>query len=175
MLTVFTACFGYGASAQVDVHVNIGLQPAWGPAGYDYAEYYYIPDIDAYYDVSARQYVYFDNNVWVTRPYLPPQYRGYDLYRGYKVVINEPRPWMHHDRYRGQYAQYRGHYGQRIIRDDHRNARNYSHERSREWYGGHGHWDDHGRGRGHEEHGNGHGYGHEGHGGEGHGGGHGRR
>lgn len=43
------SCFAVKtASAQVSVSlgVNIGSQPAWGPVGYDYANYYYMPDID---------------------------------------------------------------------------------------------------------------------------------
>ena len=46
------------ASAQVSVSINIGSQPTWGPVGYDYVEYYYLPDIETYYYVPRRQFVY---------------------------------------------------------------------------------------------------------------------
>ena len=46
------------ATAQVSVNINIGSQPVWGPVGYDYVEYYYLPDIDMYYHVPTQQYVY---------------------------------------------------------------------------------------------------------------------
>ncbi len=39
------------AQLRIGVNFNIGSQPAWGPAGYDYVHYYYLPDLDAYYDV----------------------------------------------------------------------------------------------------------------------------
>ncbi|WP_183568078.1 hypothetical protein [Mucilaginibacter sp. SP1R1] len=184
------------ASAQVSVSlgVNIGSQPAWGPVGYDYANYYYMPDIDAYYSVPTHQYVYYDNNVWVHRTYLPVRYRNYDLYHGYKVVINDRDPWLRHDVYRTRYAGYRGRHDQVFIRSSH-DARyanywrgnynrrtTYSHTRvyggGRPGYGhgggprpgyghGGGHFDGHGGGRGHENHGGGN-QGHGNGGGRGH-------
>jgi hypothetical protein len=109
------------ASAQVSVSLglNIGSQPAWGPVGYDHADYYYMPDIDTYYNVPTHQYVYFENNVWVHHAYLPVRYRSYNLYNGYKVVINERDPWLRHDVYRTRYAGYRGRHDQVIIRNSH--------------------------------------------------------
>jgi uncharacterized membrane protein YgcG len=170
------------ASAQVSVSlgVNIGSQPAWGPVGYDYANYYYMPDIDTYYDVPTHQYVYLSNNVWVHRTYLPVRYRNYDLYHSYKVVINDRTPWVRHNVYRTQYASYRGRHDQVVIRNsrdtryanywrgNHNRRVVYTHAR------GNGHFDNgnHG-GRGPQFHGNGGGHGggnHGGHGGGGHGG-----
>src|SRR5436305_11413603 len=114
---VLLSCFGYTAQSQVSVHFNVGVQPLWGPTGYDYVQYYYIPDIDAYYDVANQDYVYYDDGRWVTSAYLPPAYANFDLYRAHKVVINSPSPWLRHDYYRDHYAYYRGHHDQYIIRD----------------------------------------------------------
>lgn len=47
------------AKVHLSVGINIGSQPDWGPVGYDHADYYYMPDIDSYYDINAHQYVYF--------------------------------------------------------------------------------------------------------------------
>jgi hypothetical protein len=131
-------CFGYTAHAQVSVSVNIGSQPLWGPTGYDHASYYYLPDIDAYYDVNAQQYVYMDGGQWVTRPNLPPQYASYDLYGGYKVVVNQPRPWLHAATYRTKYARYKGHHGQGSIRDSHldKYRANPNHPEHNQYHGG---------------------------------------
>lgn len=107
------------AQVRVGLNINVGSQPVWGPVGYDYAEYYYLPDIDVYYNVPRRQFVYFSNNQWVFAGALPPRYRGYDLYSGYKVVLNEPRPYLHADIYRSRYAPYRGRHDQVIIRNSH--------------------------------------------------------
>gem|GEM_PF-378384 len=118
------------ADAQVSIGVglNIGNQPDWGPVGYQNAGYYYIPDVGAYYDVNAHEYIYFENNVWVHRGYLPPRYRNYDLYGGYKVVINDRDPWLRDNDYRVRYAQYRGRHDQQLIRDS-RDARYRNHWR----------------------------------------------
>jgi hypothetical protein len=146
LIALLIAFTGFSSKAQLNVSINIGTQPVWGPVGYDYVEYYYMPDIDAYYDVPRQQYVYYENNVWVTRRALPPRYRNYNLYNGYKVVINEPRPWMQHDRYRTQYVKYKGNRGQQAIRDS-RDTRYYAnprHPHHNEWKGNNGN----GRGNG---------------------------
>ena len=105
------------ADAQVRVSVNIGMQPAWGPSGYDYAEYYYLPEVEAYYSVPQRQFVYFDGGNWTFASSLPARCGNYDLYSGYKVVINERNPWSHFNNHRMQYAPYRYRHDQVVIRD----------------------------------------------------------
>ncbi|MEP6613516.1 MAG: hypothetical protein ABJA76_16560 [Mucilaginibacter sp.] len=161
------------ASAQVSVSLglNIGSQPDWGPVGYDHADYYYMPDIDTYYDVPSHRYVYMENNVWVHRTYLPVKYRSYDRYHGYKVVVNERNPWERHDVYRTRYATYRGRRDQVIIRDSrdaryrnhwHDNGNHYGQrehgDRDNGRDGGEGHGKGHDKGEGHDK---GHGHGHD--------------
>ncbi len=77
------------AHSQVSISVNLGVQPSWGPAGYSSVDYYYLPDIEAYYDVRASQFIYINRGIWIRSRYLPRQYRNYDLDRGYKVVLND--------------------------------------------------------------------------------------
>ncbi|MDB5125286.1 MAG: hypothetical protein JWP94_3415 [Mucilaginibacter sp.] len=117
---LFVSCLSIQlANAQVRVraNVNIGSQPEWGPVGYNHADYYYMPDIDAYYDVSQHQYVYNDNNNWVHSRTLPAQYGNYDRYHSYKVVVNQQNPWEHHDEIRSKYENYKGRHDQVVIRD----------------------------------------------------------
>jgi hypothetical protein len=156
---IIASClFFSSANAQVRVSfgINIGSQPDWGPVGYDHADYYYMPDIGVYYDVPAHQYVYLSNNVWVRRAYLPARYRDYDLYHGYKVVINQPRPWVHDADYRTRYVGYRGRRDQVIIRDSHEDKyRNHWHDNGE--HRGRDRHDDNGRGHGDKGHGHGHG------------------
>ena len=107
------------ASAQVVIsaNVNISSQPIWGPVGYDYAKYYYMPDIDAYYSVQGRQFIYLEGNRWIFASSLPGRFH-YNLYGGYKVVVNDDRPYMHPENYRQKYASYKGgHEKQVVIRD----------------------------------------------------------
>ena len=105
------------ASAQISLSINIGSQPEWGPTGYDHADYYYLPDVDSYYDINAHQYVYLNNNVWVHGAALPARFGNYDVYHSYKVVVNQPTPWVHNDVIRKKYISYRGRRDQTIIRD----------------------------------------------------------
>ena len=105
------------ADAQLCISFNISSQPRWGPAGYNYVQYYYLPDIDCYYYVTTRQFIYLSGGEWIHSAILPPMYRNYNLYNGYKVVINEPHPYLNHSYYHSKYASYRGRMGQSIIRD----------------------------------------------------------
>jgi len=125
------------SQAQVSVNVNIGSQPLWGPTGYDYADYYYMPDVDAYYSISNQQFIYMDAGRWVFRASLPGRYRNFDLYNGYKVVINDRNPWLRNDYYRNQYWGYRGRHNQPVIRDsrDYRYYQVASHPYHNQWRG----------------------------------------
>ncbi len=129
--------------AQLSVSVNIGSQPKWGPVGYDRVEYYYLPEYQAYYYVPKRQFIYLRGNNWIYANSLPSSFGRINLYNTYKVVINEPRPYMHHIDYRNKYNSNRGWRApqQVIIRDRDRDDR-YRNERD----------DDHREnGRGHDK------------------------
>ena len=115
LLVVTGSVISRTATAQVNVNINIGSQPAWGPVGYDYVEYYYLPDIEAYYYVPRRQFVYFSNGRWVFVTSLPSRYRSYNLYSGYKVVINQPRPYLNFKTHKVTYAKYKGNNGRQVI------------------------------------------------------------
>src|SRR5690606_10557270 len=67
-------------NAQVRININIGSQPLWGPAGYSHADYYYLPDAEAYYHVPQRQFIYMDRGRWVTATTLPSRFGRYNLY-----------------------------------------------------------------------------------------------
>lgn len=115
------------ASAQVSINVNIGSQPAWGPSGYNHVDYYYLPDIESYYDVATNQYIYQDGGRWIFARTLPPRYRGYDLYSGYKVVVNRPKPYLNFSRDRVNYSKYKNWKGSRqvALRESNRNGNNH--------------------------------------------------
>ncbi|TDE07219.1 hypothetical protein [Flavobacterium sandaracinum] len=98
--------------AQVAVNVNIGSPPAWGPAGYSNVDYYYLPDVQAYYDIRATQFIYFGGGKWIRSRNLPNQYRNYNLYNGYKVVLNDyrgTRPYSNFKNHKVKY--YKGYKG----------------------------------------------------------------
>lgn len=123
--------------SQIRFNFNIGVQPLWGPVGYDHVENYYLPEIDAYYNVDSRMYTYIVNGRWINTMSLPWQYRNYDLYHGYKVVMNDSRPYLHYDRDRVKYAPYRSQHDQQPIRDsrDQKYFENKNHPQHNEWRG----------------------------------------
>lgn len=141
------------AQVRLNVNVNVG-RPAWGLPG-DYAgDYYYLPEIDCYYDIPHRQFIYLTDGRWMIGAELPVVYRGYDLYGGYKVAINEPRPWYRDDYYRDRYRDRYMTYRRPIVVDNRYPA--YGNGRWKDkFYNGHdnrrgerGDWDDDRRGRG---------------------------
>jgi hypothetical protein len=96
------------AHAQVSINVNIGTPPNWGPEGNDTSRYYYLPDIDVYYDVNQSQYIYENEGKWIRDKRLPSRCRQYDLYGGYKVVLNGYKgdaPYYYHTKHRTAYPQ----------------------------------------------------------------------
>ncbi|MDR2917068.1 MAG: hypothetical protein LBV74_19930 [Tannerella sp.] len=101
------------AEAQVHVSINIDLQPAWGPSGYNYAEFYYIPEINVYYDVVNQLFYYPNRGRWISSIFLLVAYSYYDFYSLYKVVLNGVhRPWKHNRRHVNMYSGYRYNYVQ---------------------------------------------------------------
>lgn len=114
-LIVTTATYTMQAQ-RVSVNINIGSQPSWGPVGYDYVDYYYMPDIDCYYSVNQGLFFYMNAGRWVGVRYLPYTYRDYDFYSMYKVVLVGHDPWLYNNRHRRVYARYRGYRTQPVIR-----------------------------------------------------------
>lgn len=107
------------AQVQFSLNFNVGSQPVWGPVGYDAVQYYYLPDIDSYYYVPQHLFYYNNGGRWISSSSLPPRYINYNLYNGYKVVVNEREPWRNHEIYKVKYASYKGRHDQQIIRDSH--------------------------------------------------------
>jgi hypothetical protein len=95
------------SSAQVSLNVNIGTQPTWVPAGYQDVNYYYLPEVNSYYYVPQRQFVYRNGNSWTRSRYLPARYRGYDLHRGRKVVVYGHNPYNNYNTHRTRYSSVR--------------------------------------------------------------------
>jgi hypothetical protein len=137
IVIVLLSFCSFKSIAQIRLSFNIGLQPVWGPVGYDHVENYYLPEIGAYYNVDSRMYSYRVNGRWVNTMSLPRQYRNYDLYKGYKVVMNESNPYLHYDKDRVKYASYRGRRDQQPIRDsrDQKYFENKNHPQHNEWKG----------------------------------------
>lgn len=117
-------------SAQVRLSLNINAQPQWGPVDNDYVEYYYMPEYDMYYYAPEAQFVYRSGSRWLFSTTLPYQYRNADLYRTYKVVVNENKPYLRNDYYRNHYRGYRNYHSRQGSIRDSRDSR-YNESRNR--------------------------------------------
>lgn len=106
------------ANAQIGLHVNLHLgglhasavipvvpaaQVVEEPAYAD--DYYYYPEVEAYYSVPEHCYYYQDNyGSWVSAAYLPGRYHDFDWRTARRVEIRSQRPYAHHDVYRSRYG-----------------------------------------------------------------------
>ena len=173
------------AKAQVGVglSVHIGTPPVWAPAAYAHsARYYYIPEMDCYYDAVRGGYFYNNGSSWDFSVGVPFGFHDYDVAHFHHVFVNYygARPYAYFGTRRYAYVQQyhggRGYFHQAAYRGgfDHGHFDHGMHGgRGNEWHGGEDHRGDRGHGGG--DHGGGdrgHGGGDHGHGGGDHGGGH---
>jgi hypothetical protein len=107
------------SNARAQAPNNIMTQPLWGPVGFDYVDYYYIPDLDAYYNVPGAQYIYREKKRWIIVKDMPVRYKDFNFYSAHKIVMNEPKPYMNYKANKLKYAQYAGQRGQAAIRESH--------------------------------------------------------
>jgi len=102
------------AKAQFSVHVGVNLfphrvlaaprvdvdAPVYTDVNYDNNDdYYYLPDVNAYYNVDEQCYYYFDGYNWIAANYLPGEYHDYDWRAARRYEIREARPYLHNDVY----------------------------------------------------------------------------
>jgi hypothetical protein len=102
-------------AAQVDPYQPpvVVTPPDWAPPYENPStiQYYYIPDIECYYDVWNHEFAYMEYGRWVFSPVLPPMYASYDLIHGHVVILDRRvhQPWMHHELYVSHYPRYYHH------------------------------------------------------------------
>ncbi|MBC5838759.1 hypothetical protein [Flavobacterium muglaense] len=116
------------SNAQLSISLNIGNAPVYRNAVA--VDYYYLPDIQTYFDVRANQYVYLERGNWKRSRNLPVYYRDYDVRNGYRVALNDchgNQPYKNYNNDRARYyVGYRGENQRTAMkryndRDDYRN------------------------------------------------------
>jgi hypothetical protein len=105
-LFLFTGCRTYQQGTQ-DMQTNYE-NPYWAPPYYPGVRYYYLPDIETYYDVYTREFIFLDRARWIYSPYLPSYYSGFDLNNSFVVIVNSNiyQPWMHHQYYISHFPRF---------------------------------------------------------------------
>ena len=100
LLCVAALAVAPAAQAQINVNINTA-PPAWGPPVPQGTQFYYIPEIDGYYDLYARQYLVYRGGRWLPVAVID----GYDPRSFHPVVLDYHgrEPWeyvrLHRDRY----------------------------------------------------------------------------
>ncbi|MDP4203848.1 MAG: hypothetical protein Q8861_14290 [Bacteroidota bacterium] len=113
--------FAGAMQAQVSININLGSVPSWGPRVQEDVRYYYLPDVDAYYDLRTAMFVFSYNGCWVRQRHLPEIYRNYNLYDGRKIVMRNYYGDSPYSYYRGR-GEYRDN---RMAQRQERNERRY--------------------------------------------------
>jgi hypothetical protein len=71
-------------------------------------DYYYLPDVEAYYSIPQHCYYYQDGDRWISAAYLPGRYHDYDWRSERRYEVRAIHPYMHHDFYRAHYGGFLG-------------------------------------------------------------------
>lgn len=84
--------------------------PVWAPyyENVDRVRYYYLPDIECYYDVWNREFVYLEDGSWMFGATLPLSYSWFDLNNAFIVLLDYDvfEPWRHFHYYVSHYPRY---------------------------------------------------------------------
>lgn len=105
-VSLFSACDMY---SYITPSATISYEnPSWAPPYVQGIRYYYLPDIETYYDLSTQEFVYLDNGQWSYSQSLPSIYADFDLSSCFTVAIdyNTYQPWMHQQYYVSHYPRY---------------------------------------------------------------------
>ena len=81
--------------------------PEWAPPYASGARYYYMPDMEVYYDAYTGNFVFWDGFDWALAPSLPSAYRYHDLYNA-NIILLDTRvndPWLYHNHYITRYPK----------------------------------------------------------------------
>jgi hypothetical protein len=113
---VLAGLFANKAQAQISVHIglNLPVRHVYVPAPQpeviynddfdDSDDYYYLPEVEAYYSIPLNCYFYNDGGRWIRAQYLPGAYRNYDWRSARRFEVRGRRPYMNHDVYRGRWG-----------------------------------------------------------------------
>lgn len=121
---IFASLFALQSHAQVSVSVSINApvhrvyeseyrhvhSPSCGH--YESVEYYYYPEIEAYFNIHSGVYIYYTSNGWVRSRHLPSYCNHYDVRRGYRVALDYHgnRPYTYFNDHKRMYKVKKNYY-----------------------------------------------------------------
>lgn len=75
--------------------VIISSRPSMPPPPWFYpnrvvnVRYVYFPDVTIYYDLTLRQYIYFENGAWISVNVLPQRFNGINFRNSRQIQIRD--------------------------------------------------------------------------------------
>jgi hypothetical protein len=107
-MTIFNGCNTYRPGTGTYETQTSYENPQWGPSYYNGTRYYYLPDIESYYDIYTQEFIFLNHAQWIYSPYLPLIYPNFNLNNSFIVVVNSNiyQPWMHHQYYVSHFPRY---------------------------------------------------------------------
>ncbi|MGA2296441.1 MAG: hypothetical protein ABSG15_02720 [FCB group bacterium] len=97
LLIMIASLFSSVLLAQVSVGINIGTP-----------RYYYLPDIEAYWDIPSSMYIYMYGGRWIHGRTLPASFGHYDFEHGRRVEIRDyrgSRPYSYFNQHRTNFPK----------------------------------------------------------------------
>ena len=93
-------------STNIQAQTEVDL-PNWAPKYIPETRYYYLPEIEIYYDIPSKMYIYYHENGWIRSENLPKKYRRYNLVEATKVSLFDigPNPYVYNENHRTQYSR----------------------------------------------------------------------
>ncbi|OGS74290.1 MAG: hypothetical protein A3F91_04385 [Flavobacteria bacterium RIFCSPLOWO2_12_FULL_35_11] len=90
LVMLFSFILSLESCGPVVVTSRIGTPPPpwFYPNRAEVVRYIYFPDHEIYYDFSIRNYLYFDNGIWITSNVLPARFNHINLRRSPQVRIH---------------------------------------------------------------------------------------
>lgn len=83
--------FALKTTAQISVSINLGTRPVYhAPQRYYYddnIDYYFLPEIEAYFDNREGLFIYFSSNRWVRSQNLPDYCGDFNIDRCQRIAI----------------------------------------------------------------------------------------
>lgn len=147
LATLLAMAFNTQAQVATKVDRTYGVkQPVWAPKAPVQTKYYYLPDIQTYYDVPAQRYIYQKDGNWVRTSTLPTRYKGYNLYKGQTVYLTDYKgktPYTYYSKHKVKYV------GKPWKANGHDNGNHYGQLKNKNKGKGHSHGHGHGHVKGH--------------------------
>lgn len=83
--------FTYQTNAQFSLNVSLNSRPTYSNPHYHYdtdVDYYYLPEIEAYFDNRDGIFIYYGSRGWIRSFNLPSHCNNFNIHNGVKIALD---------------------------------------------------------------------------------------